>query len=98
MIRRLIVAAILAATWLAGSGEGRRWWSHVQFLADDKLEGRETGSAGHRKAAAYVAGEFERAGLKPAGAEGYIQPVRFHVRRINEAQSSLELQRNGESE
>jgi hypothetical protein len=39
----------------------------VQYLADNKLEGRNTGSEGYRKAAAYVAGEFERAGLKPAG-------------------------------
>src|SRR6516164_1686098 len=34
--------------------EGVRWWSHIQVLADDKMEGRETGSEGHRKAAQYV--------------------------------------------
>jgi len=31
-----------------------------QFLADDKLEGRDTGSAGFEKAAAYVTEQFER--------------------------------------
>lgn len=98
MTRRLTLAAALAATLLAGSPDGRRWWNHVQYLADDKLEGRLTGSAGHRTAAAYVAGEFERAGLKAAGTDGYLQPVRFHVRRLNEAESSLNLERNGESE
>src|SRR6202161_1045731 len=100
MIRRLILAAVAVPllVGLAGTQDGRRWWSYVQYLADDKLEGRNTGSAGHRKAADYVAGEFERAGLKPAGAAGYIQPVRFLTRRLKETESSLTLVRNGESE
>jgi hypothetical protein len=75
--------------------EAKRWWSHVLYLADDKLEGRETGSEGHRRAAEYVAGEFERSGLKPAGAPGYIQRVKLNSRRIVEAQSSVTLVRNG---
>ncbi|HWB97584.1 MAG TPA: M20/M25/M40 family metallo-hydrolase [Bryobacteraceae bacterium] len=62
------------------------------------MEGRNTGSAGHRKAAAYVAGEFERAGLKAAGTSGYLQPVRFHTRRVEEKGSSLELVRKGSVE
>ena len=74
------------------------WWAHIQFLADDKLQGRDTGSEGHRIAARYVADNFKRAGLKPAGINGYIQPVAFHSRRIVEEQSSLALVRNGESE
>ncbi len=73
--------------------DGRRWWSHVLVLADDKLEGRNTGSPGHRKAAEYVAREFERAGLKPAGTDGYFQPVRLISREIDEAHSSLTLVR-----
>jgi hypothetical protein len=77
---------------------GQRWWSHVLALADDKLEGRNTGSEGHRKAAAYVAGEFERAGLKPAGTEGYLQPVRLVSREVDEAHSSLTLIRSSGSE
>src|SRR5688572_9619322 len=32
-----------------------RWWSHVKTLADDSLEGRQTGTDGYRKAASYVA-------------------------------------------
>jgi hypothetical protein len=45
----------------------RRWWSHVQALANDDLAGRDTGSEGYRRAAAYVVKEFEAAGLRPAG-------------------------------
>ncbi|HCC59419.1 MAG TPA: peptidase M28 [Solibacterales bacterium] len=92
-MRTLWLAGICGAALLAASSDGSRWWSHVQFLADDRLEGRNTGSEGHRKAAAYVAGQFERAGLQPAGTQGYLQPVRFKTRQIDESASSLELVR-----
>ena len=53
---------------------------------------------GHRKAAEYVAREFERAGLKPAGTDGYFQPVRLISREIDEAHSSLTLVRDSGQE
>ncbi len=71
------------------------WWGHVTTLAHDSMRGRETGSPEHRKAAEYVAGAFERARLKPAGTDGWFQPVRFVVRRIAEDRSSIALFRNG---
>jgi len=74
----------------------RDWWAHIAFLADDKLQGRDTGSEGHLRAAEYVADQFRRAGLKAAGVTGYIQPIRFRSRRIVEDQSSLALVRNGD--
>jgi Zn-dependent M28 family amino/carboxypeptidase len=74
------------------------WWAHITFLADDKLEGRNTGSPGHRLAAEYVADNFKRAGLITAGTNGYLQPVRFRSRRILEEQSSLALVRGGNVE
>ena len=82
----------------ADKPDGNRWWSHVTALANDGLEGRETGSAGHRKAAAYVAGQFEKLGLKPAGTDGYIQPVNLKSKRIDEARSRLDLVRGGKDE
>ena len=45
--------------------EGKLWWAHIQFLADDKLAGRNTGSAGYQKAVDHVAAAFERFGLQP---------------------------------
>jgi len=55
-----------------------RFKSHVAFLADDLLEGRDTGSRGHEIAAAYVASQFMGLGLKPAGANGgWYQQVPF---------------------
>ena len=78
--------------------EGKRWWAHIQYLASDELEGRNTGSEGHRKAARYIAGEFERSGLKPAGTSGYFQPMKFDVQQIVEDHSSLALLRDGKIE
>ena len=77
------------------TAEGKRWWSHIQYLASDDLQGRDTGSEGHLKAARYIAAEFERSGLKPAGTSGYFQPVKFDVKQIVEEESSLALVRGG---
>ncbi len=82
----------------AEDGAGERWWSHVRYLADDQLEGRETGSEGHRKAAAYVAAEFAKAGLEPAGTQGFFQPVPFRTKTIDEAHTHLSLERAGGTE
>lgn len=98
-MRPLILGFASASLLLAAdvAQEGVRWWSHIQVLADDKMEGRNTGSEGHRRAAQFVAGEFERAGLKPAGTSGYFQPVKFDVRTIDEPASNLALERDGKA-
>ncbi len=77
---------------------GQRWWSHVQYLAGDSLEGRLTGSPGYQKAADYVAGQFKADGLQPAGTHGYFQPVKFDVQRIDAARSSVRLVQSGKTE
>ena len=43
---------------------------HVEFLASDLLEGRDSGEPGLEVAAEYLAREFEKLGLKPAGDGG----------------------------
>lgn len=50
---------------------------HVSFLSSDLLEGRDTPSRGLDIAAEYIAAQFRRAGLKPAGGDGYFQTARF---------------------
>ena len=71
------------------------WWAHVSFLAADEMRGRETGSPEHRKAANYVAEQLTKAGVAPAGTNGFMQPVTFRSRKIDEAHSSLALVRRG---
>src|SRR5205085_10358058 len=46
---------------------------HLSFIASDLLEGRATPSRGLDLAAEYIAAQFRRAGLEPAGDDGYYQ-------------------------
>ncbi|HUF35621.1 MAG TPA: M20/M25/M40 family metallo-hydrolase [Gemmatimonadales bacterium] len=43
---------------------------HIEIIADDSMQGRDTPSPGLERAARYVAAEFERLGLRPAGTDG----------------------------
>ena len=50
----------------------------LNIIADDSMMGRETGSDGDYKTAEYIASEFKRLGLEPAGENGtYFQTVPF---------------------
>src|SRR5450755_4163701 len=75
--------------------DGNSWWGYVKVLASDQMEGRETGSEGLRKAAAYIVDQLKADGLQPAGSNGFYQPVKFVSRQIEESGSSLALVRNG---
>src|SRR5579872_1218051 len=50
---------------------------HLSFIASDALEGRGTPSRGLDLAAEYVAAQFRRAGLEPAGDDGYFQTASY---------------------
>jgi Zn-dependent M28 family amino/carboxypeptidase len=78
--------------------DGSTWWSHVSVLAADDMEGRETGSEGLRKAEAYVVDQLTKAGVQPAGVNGFYQPMRFISRQIVEKDSSASLVRDGKAE
>jgi len=61
-----IVAGHISANSLRGA---------VSFLASDLLEGRDTPSRGLDIAGEYIASQFRRLGLEPAGDDGYFQTV-----------------------
>jgi Zn-dependent M28 family amino/carboxypeptidase len=84
-------AAICAQQSPVSHFDGNTWWAHVKFLADDSLEGRDTGSDGLRKAQAYAVEQFQKAGLQPAGTDGFYQPVSFTQFEVDEGKSSLSL-------
>jgi hypothetical protein len=70
-VASLALAAAAPAQPAAGpTFSADRFKAHVAFLADDRLEGRDTGSRGHEIAATYVASQFMALGLKPGGEEG----------------------------
>lgn len=47
---------------------------HIEYLSDDKLEGRRTGSAGEKLAHEYISKQFKKSGIKPVGTDkNYLQ-------------------------
>src|SRR5437870_2179332 len=64
---------------------------HLSFIASDALEGRNTPSRGLDIAAEYVAAQFRRAGLDPAGDDGYFQTATFSQSERNMAGFELKL-------
>jgi Zn-dependent M28 family amino/carboxypeptidase len=100
-MRKLISLLLLAFATIAlaqSPNDGQSWWNYVKVLADDNMEGRETGSAGYDRAAAYVVEQAKADGLQPAGVNGFYQPVKFRSKQIDESQSSIALVRDSKVE
>lgn len=101
--RSLLAIALITNTIAFAQGhdapfDGKSWWSHVSVLADDKMEGRGTGTPGLERAAAYVVQQLKNDGLQPAGTKGFYQPIGFRVRQLDETHSSLALKTGGKVE
>lgn len=102
---RVIIASVIAVSCIAQifppevmeSGQSitpREIQAHVNFLADDLLEGRDTGSRGHEIAASYVASQFLAAGLEPAGTNGgWFQPVPLRSAELESATMEMRVGR-----
>lgn len=74
------------------SADPNRLRSHLRFLADDLLEGRDTGSRGHEIASLYISAEFEKYGLTPAGdGDSYIQRVAFRQSFLDQSSPQLTI-------
>ena len=72
------------------------WWAQTTALANDSMEGRDTGAEAYERAAKYVAAQFSTAGLKPAGEllDGkatFFQSVPMHQVSLDVAHSSIEI-------
>jgi hypothetical protein len=67
----------------------------VSFLADDKLEGRQTGTEGEIKAAEYLVKRFKAAGLQPKGTDGFLQSFSFKPK--TDPHSEVEFTTNADS-
>ena len=94
LVRLALVAS--SATWsvapavaqrpaerVAGAVRADVLRGHMEFLASDALEGRGTGARGGELAAKYIAAQFERLGLEPAGERGtWFQPIPLRGRRF----------------
>ena len=68
------------------------WWNLTTDLANDSMEGRDTGSEAYERAAKIVAEHFKADGLKPAGDNGtFFQRVPLHEVDLDTAHSSVEI-------
>lgn len=77
------------------SGDSLR--GHLSFIASDALEGRNTPSRGLDIAAEYIASQFRRAGLEPAGDDGYFQTAHFLTTERDMAAFKLEIRDGNET-
>ncbi len=69
---------------------------HIEFLADDALEGRMTGSEGAAQAAEHIATQFAQLNLKPVGNKSdYFQEFEFTAgRRVIEGENHFHITRH----
>src|SRR5262245_32038739 len=88
-----------ATTSSAPNAETAVWWATTGALSGDDMEGRDTGSPGYDRAAAYVAERFASAGLRPAGDGGtYFQNIEFSdIEVVGEGTSFAVTYANGGS-
>ncbi len=69
--------------------------THVQYLASDQLEGRGTPSRGQDLATDYIAAQFRKAGLEPAGDDGYFQTANWQYAERKAGDVNLNITANG---
>ncbi len=71
--------------------------AHIEFLADDTLQGRDTGSEGYQIAANYVKSHFKQMGLKPRGEyDGFEQQVTFRKAFLEADSAKMIVENSGQ--
>jgi len=98
MISRLLSVILLFHSFTfcfaqyMGKQAYRSLQAHVKYLSSDELEGRLTGTEGERKAHEYIAAQWKKAGISPAGSKGYLQPFEFTYRIVSADNKQLILE------
>lgn len=102
-MRIILMTALFVAFGIVGNAQeltsdGLRYASeisldtlkhHLEIVASDEFEGRETGRKGQKMAAEYIAGEIERYGLEAVGDSGYYQRFNVLESGVNDAYFKL---------
>ena len=95
---RILLAIVLTAstaTPYAQTAVASRTRAHVEFLASDRLEGREAGSTGERLAGDYLAMQLARIGAKPLpGHASMFLPFEFTA-GTRDGGSAITIRRDG---
>jgi Zn-dependent M28 family amino/carboxypeptidase len=91
-LNTILAFGFLLSLFAQASSTAQRFESHMNFLASDLLEGRDTGSIGHEIAAQYIATEFAQMGIKPAGDEGsYFQRIEFKSALLDQQSAEFSI-------
>ncbi len=97
-ITLLIALPCAAQTHQKPTPAAATWWAYTTALANDSMQGRDTGTAAYQRAADYVAHQFAAFGLQPAGEPltnpakpTYFQSVPMHQVALLTEKSSVEL-------
>jgi hypothetical protein len=107
LVSALAIAAVATAALAAPKSrlgeikdeDTKAWWALTEQLSGDDMEGRDTGSAGYRRAAEIVAKRMADAGLTPAGDNGtWLQAVPLHEVRVEKAGTSFTIEREPEAD
>ena len=79
-VSRALIAGLIFSACSSSKNAGKtgvrtedKLKAHIEYLADDKLEGRRTGTKGEELAMNYITSQFREIGLQPKGTEDYPQ-------------------------
>lgn len=95
----LMPAVSVAAAPPARDADTQAWWAIIGQLSSDAMQGRDTGSPGHARAARLVAERFAATGLRPAGDQGgFLQSAPLHEVAVDKAGTGFTVLRDGGGE
>jgi hypothetical protein len=93
-----VAALACSLAWAAGplgpfgnatAIDAGRLRAHLEFVASDLMQGRDTPSVGLDITAAYLAANLKRIGLQPAGSDGFYQYFDLVARVLDESASKV---------
>ncbi|MCA0131243.1 M28 family peptidase [Winogradskyella alexanderae] len=97
-MKKIVFLFVLAGLWACKNKPQvavNKIKEDVVFLADDKLEGRQTGTEGEEKASKYLVSRFKEIGLEPKGTDGFLQPFSFKPK--TDPHKEVEFSKNSDS-
>ncbi len=64
--------------------------AHLNFIASDELEGRETAQRGQKLAMRYLVTQFQKMGLQPGNGDSWIQEYELTTTTVNKVEVSFD--------
>lgn len=82
MYKQIFIALLILGISIQAYSQKENFKQHITYLADDKLVGRFTGSAGEKQAATYIIEQLSKSGINNLkgnkGKAGYLQQFIYH--------------------